>query len=145
MKCPFCNINKEKTVIINEGKNTRVILSNPKLMQGHLLVIPKRHVEKISQLEKNEREELFDKVIEFQEKILVKIAKGCDIRQNFRQLQKEDNLKVNHLHIHLQPREFEDKLYNKSQIFEKQIFSELTKQEKDKIIKIFVNFNLKRI
>ena len=145
MKCPFCEINKEKTVIINEGKNTRVILSNPKLMQGHLLVIPKRHVEKISQLEKNEREELFDKVIEFQEKILVKIAKGCDIRQNFRPFQKEDNLKVNHLHIHLQPREFEDKLYNKSQIFEKQIFSELTKQEKDKIIKIFVNFNLKRI
>ena len=63
MECPFCNINKEKTVIINEGKNTRVILSNPKLMQGHLLVIPKRHVEKISQLEKNEREELCHKTL----------------------------------------------------------------------------------
>jgi len=137
MDCPFCNINKEKTSIINQGKYTLVILSNPRLMEGHLLVIPKRHVEKLSELNKYEREELIEKVIEYQKKILSKFAKGCDIRQNYRSFQKQDNLKVNHLHIHLQPREFEDELYFKSQIYEKQIFSEPTKEEREKFVKLF--------
>jgi len=137
MNCPFCDINKEKTSIINEGKYTLVVLSNPRLMPGHLLVIPKRHVEKLSELDDDERKELIDKVIEYQEKILSKFAKGCDIRQNYRSFQKQDNLKVNHLHIHLQPREFEDELYFKSQIYEKQIFSEPTKEEREKFLKLF--------
>ena len=45
------------------------MFSNPRLMEGHLLVIPKRHVEKLSELNEEERKELFDTVIEYQEKI----------------------------------------------------------------------------
>ena len=137
MDCPFCSINQEKTRIINETKYIKVILSNPRLMAGHLLVIPKRHVEKLSELNKTERKELLEKVIEFQEKILSKFAKGCDIKQNYRPFQKQDNLKVHHLHIHLQPRKFKDELYHESQIFEKQIFSELTQEEKEKFSELF--------
>ncbi|PIZ88519.1 MAG: hypothetical protein COX90_04175 [Candidatus Nealsonbacteria bacterium CG_4_10_14_0_2_um_filter_38_17] len=66
MDCPFCNINKEKTRIIKEGKNVFVVFSNPRLVKGHLLVIPKRHVVKISELNAKEKKELFDTVIEFQ-------------------------------------------------------------------------------
>lgn len=124
MECPFCNINKEKTRIIKETDKVLVILSNPRLVEGHLLVIPKRHVEKLSELNDDEKKELFDTVIEFQENIL-KSASGCDIRQHYRPFQKQDNLKVNHLHIHLLPREFEDELYKKCQIYEKDIFEEL--------------------
>ena len=102
-------------------------------MPGHLLVVPKRHVEKLSALQEDERRELFEKVIQFQEKILSKLASGCDIRQNYRPFQKQSNLKVNHLHIHLQPRELEDELYEKCQIFETKIFSNLTKEEKENI------------
>ena len=131
MECPFCCINKE--IIINEGKHVSVILSNPRLMPGHLLVVPKRHVEKLSALQEDERRELFEKVIQFQEKILSKLASGCDIKQNYRPFQKQSNLKVNHLHIHLQPRELEDELYEKCQIFETKIFSNLTKEEKENI------------
>jgi len=137
MDCPFCTINEEKTRIISEGTYTRVILSNPRLMPGHLLIVPKRHVERISELEENEKRELFEKLEEFQEKILSKLAKGCDIRQNFRPFQKQNNLKVHHLHIHLQPRELEDDLYKKCQIFETQVFSELTNEEKEKFSKLF--------
>lgn len=136
MNCPFCNIDKEKTRIIRKGKNIFVVFSNPRLMEGHLLVIPKRHVEKLSELNKEEREELFETVIDFQEKILSKISKGCDIRQNYRPFQRQDNLKVSHLHIHLQPREFEDQLYKKSQIFEKEIFRGLTKTEIGRVNKL---------
>jgi len=138
MECPFCNINLEKTRILKDGNFTRVIFSNPRLMPGHLLVVPKRHVEKISDLDEKERKELFEMIVEFQEKILSKIASGCDIRQNYRPFQKQDNLKINHLHIHLQPREIFDELYEKSQIFEKDIFKDLQSEELEKMFKIFL-------
>jgi histidine triad (HIT) family protein len=137
MDCPFCNINYEKTRIIKEGKNTLVVFSNPRLIPGHLLVVPKKHVERISELNEEERKELFEVVIEFQEKVLSKFASGCDIRQNYRPFQEQDNLKVNHLHIHLHPREFEDELYEKCQIFEKELFKELSLEELENLSKIF--------
>ena len=137
MECPFCNIDLEKTRILKDKKFVRVIFSNPRLMPGHLLIVPKRHVEKLSELNGEEQKELFETIIEFQEKILSKIASGCDIKINYRPFQEQDNLKVNHLHVHLHPRELFDELYEKSQIFEKDIFKDLTPEELDKMLKIF--------
>jgi len=137
MDCPFCKIDKKRTRIVKEGKSVLVVLSNPRLVDGHLLVMPKRHVEKLSQLENKEKEELFETLIEFQEKILSKFATGCDIRSNYRPFIKQGELKVNHLHFHLLPRELEDELYKKCQIFEKEIFRMLTKREKEKFAKLF--------
>lgn len=139
MTCPFCEINKEKTRIINEGEHTFVIISNPCLMEGHLLIIPKRHVEKMSELKDYELKDLINKLIEFQERILTKFSKGCDIRQNYRPFQKQDNLKVNHLHFHLQPRELFDELYDKCQVFEKEIFKSLEEEEINRISSLFKN------
>ncbi|MEK6800639.1 MAG: HIT domain-containing protein [Nanoarchaeota archaeon] len=132
-ECPFCELNKEKTRVIWEGEKVFVVLSNPRLMKGHILVIPKRHVGKISELDEEEREELFKTVLDFQERILGKIAKGCDIVQNYRPFQKEGRLKVYHLHVHLRPRELFDELYEKSQIHETGIFRELDENEKDEV------------
>ena len=137
MNCPFCEINKEKTRIINESEHTLVIMSNPRLMEGHLLIIPKRHIEKMSELKDYELRELVNKIIEFQEKILTRFSKGCDIKQNYRPFQKQDSLKVNHLHFHLQPRELFDELYEKCQIFEKEIFKNLEEKEINKIFSLF--------
>ena len=136
MNCPFCEINKEKTRIIQETKNSIVILSNPRLVSGHILVVPKKHVEKLSELDDLERRDIVDLIIKYQEKILKKVSPGCDIRQNYRPFQKQDKLKVNHLHIHLQPRELFDELYEKCQIFEKEIFKELSKEEMEKFSKM---------
>lgn len=135
MNCPFCEIDCEKNKIIDERKYIRVIFSNPRLVPGHILVVPKRHVEKLSELKPAEKEELLNTVIEWQENIISKFSAGCDIRQNYRPFQKQDRLKVNHLHIHLQPRDAGDKLYSKCQIFEKEIFKDLTQVEIKKNIK----------
>lgn len=137
MDCPFCNINSEKTRILEDKKFVRVIFSNPRLMPGHLLAVPKRHVEKLSELNEEEKKELFETIIEFQEKILSKVASGCDIRQNYRPFQKQDRLKVNHLHFHLHPRELFDELYEKCQVFEKNVFKDSSPEELDKMLKIF--------
>ena len=137
MNCRFCNINPQKTQILKEGKFVRVIFSNPRLMPGHLLIVPKRHVCKFSELNKEEQQELWQTIIEFQKKILKRVSSGCDIRQNCRPFQKSSKLKVNHLHVHLQPREIFDELYKKCQIFETDMFKELSSKELKKFLKIF--------
>lgn len=50
---------------------------------------------------------------------------------------KQSRLKIDHLHFHLLPREFEDELYQKCQIYETDIFRMLTEEEKEKLIKYF--------
>lgn len=134
MDCPFCEIDKNKNRILKEGKNVFVIFSNPRLMEGHLLVIPKRHVLKISELNKEEKEELFETVIELQEKILKNLAQGCDIAQHCRPFIPQNNLKVDHVHIHLQPRSFKDELYQKCLISEEKIFKELSEDEINRVL-----------
>ena len=130
--CPFCGNVELKSRIIDETCNTITILSNPALVNYHLFVIPKKHVEKLSDLTCEERTELFEQAVKFQN-ILLKKFGGCDIRQNCRPFQKQDTLKVNHVHIHLQPRTFKDELYTKSQIFETSIFRNLNNYELNRI------------
>ena len=135
MTCPFCTLDPKRNTIIENRKNCFVMFSNPRLMEGHLLVIPKRHVERLSELNEQEKKELLETVIGFEEKLL-KIFPGCDIRQNYRPFVKQSDHKVNHLHIHLQPRTMEDDLYKKVQVFEKDVFKWSTKNEESKLIKL---------
>jgi len=136
--CPFCENIKLKSRIIDETENTLTILSNPALVKGYCLVIPKKHVENFDELSDDEKQELFFQVIKMQE-ILLKKFSGCDIRQNFRPFQPQGNLKVNHLHIHLQPREFKDELYDKCQIFETEVFRDLSDEELNELVELIKN------
>lgn len=74
MTCPFCKINPDRTKIVEEAEKAFVCLSNPRLMPGHLLVIPKRHAEHLSELDAQERKEIFkDLTSEEAENILLKL------------------------------------------------------------------------
>lgn len=139
MTCPFCNIAANNTErILKQTKHTFIVLSNPYLVPGHFLVIPKRHVEKFSELTEEERKDLFDEAIKLEEKILTTLSSGCDMSQHFRPFIKQNRLKVNHLHIHLRPREFEDELYQKVQRYEKEIFRDLTENDFEKYKELFL-------
>jgi ATP adenylyltransferase len=131
--CPFCNIHPERNLILRQTKSIAVLLSNPREMPGHLLVIPKRHVEKPSQLTASERKELFGTIILYQEKILSRISEGCDISQHHRPFQKQNNYKVDHLHFHLKPRKMRDRLFQLCERYEKEVFGYPTKKELNKI------------
>jgi diadenosine tetraphosphate (Ap4A) HIT family hydrolase len=91
-------------------------------------------VERISELDGDERDEVFDLLVEFEGKILASLAPGCDIRQNYRPFLKQSWVKVDHLHFHLLPREFEDELYEKSMRFETDLFRELGEEERERIV-----------
>lgn len=105
-------------------------------MPGHLLVIPKRHVERGSQLNKKGREGVVKAVFDLQDEIVEKLAEGCDIRTSFRPFIKQGKTKVDHFHFHLQPRELKDELYKQSQKNEKELFQKLP-EEIEKFAKMF--------
>ena len=133
-ECVFCNINGER--ILRETKNIFTILSDPYLLKGHCLVIPKKHYENISQVPDWLLLELMKEVKGIEQALLDKFgASGCDIRQHYRPFQKESNLKVNHLHFHVIPRGFEDELYQKSMIYEKNVFKKLDEKTFEEVIK----------
>ncbi len=135
--CPFCEINNEKTRIIRKNILTTVALSNPRLMPGHTLVIPNRHLEKPWELTDNEIIAIFNEINFVRYKLLNSIATGCDVRQNYRPFLAQSKLKVNHVHFHVLPRTDEDGLYKKSMKFEKSIFKDLTSKERETILKLF--------
>ena len=137
LNCPFCEIDKTRTRVIQETLHARVILSNPRLMPGHTLVIPKRHIEKPSEFTAEERQEIFNTVLAMQEKIMAVFSSGCDIRQNCRPFMPQSRVKVDHVHFHLQPREMEDELYQVSQIHEKQLWQDLAQEEMEKFLERF--------
>src|SRR3989344_1115611 len=103
MDCAFCKIaTHEKERTLRETEHVFAVLSNPRLMPGHTLVVPKRHVLKIAELGDQERKELFDMLVILEEKILTVFASGCDIRQHYRPFVAQDGYyKMNHLHFHL--------------------------------------------
>ena len=138
MPCPFCDILQNNTErIVKKNSHSFVILSNPRLMPGHLLVIPNRHVEKMSDLNAHEKHDLLETVIDFQEKILKKLSNGCDISQHYRPFIQQGKLKINHLHVHLRPRELEDALYERAQKFERDVFQDLDDEELKRFISLF--------
>jgi len=127
-QCPFCDVAGH---IIDENDFANVIFSNPRLTEYHLLIIPKRHVEKPWELTKNERQAIFDLILKWQKFIIDHIATGCDVRENYRPFLPQSKTKVDHLHYHLLPREFRDELFAKSQIYEAEIFREVKREELD--------------
>ena len=137
MNCAFCKLDPKRNKVIYEGKHVYVFPSNPRLVEGHLLVIPKRHIEKPSEMTAEERKELFDTVLAFQDKILAKIAKGCDIRENYRPFQNEDDLKVHHIHFHLIPRELNDEIYDAYEKHQTRVFKMMSEQQMAKSLEMF--------
>lgn len=136
-QCGFCNLLPKRNKVIYEGKNVFVIPSNPRLTHGHLLVLPKRHIERPSDLNKEERKELFDTILKFQEKILDKVSKGCDIRENYRPFIAQSETKVDHIHFHLIPRELNDEIYEKYEKLQCEVFKMIDEKEVEKTAKMF--------
>ena len=124
MDCVFCKIKDGR--IVRETKNTITILSNPYLMEGHSLVIPKLHAEKMSESPQKIRYELIDEATNVQDLLMQRLqVPGCDLRQNYRPFLPNSKFKVDHLHFHIIPRFLRDELYQKSMIYETEVFTNL--------------------
>lgn len=105
--CIFCKKIKEKddkkNYIVYRGKFCFVLLNIYPYNNGHLMVVPYRHISDISKLRKEEEIELFE-TIKKMVKILKKTHKiqGCNIGINLGKVSGAGIEK--HLHIHIVPR-----------------------------------------
>lgn len=136
--CPFCSAKLSKERILYEEKLVFVILSDPRLMEGHTLVIPTRHVSSLAELTEDERRKLFHVAIRFQEK-LKKLypGGGCDLSQHDRPFMPTTKLTIpGHIHIHLRPRTWQDGYYERVLMHETGMFGELTRAEMKKFRKL---------
>ena len=131
--CPFCDL---KQRALKENKLAFVLLSDPRKVKGHFLVIPKRHVEKPWEVAENELVAIFELIFFVQKRISRELAQGCDVRQNYRPFLKQGRLKIDHVHFHVIPRSFEDELYTSVEKYETPLFKDLSPPEYDQMAKI---------
>jgi diadenosine tetraphosphate (Ap4A) HIT family hydrolase len=132
--CPFC---KPKDRVLKENEHAVVLLSNPRKVPGHFLVVPKRHITEPWLLTSEELTSIF-KLIFFVEQRLLKsgLGTGVDIRQNYRPFLTQSRLKVDHVHFHVYPRSNEDYLYQVSEKYETDLFAELDDLERKEVEKL---------
>ena len=124
---------------LKEGKFAFVLLSTPRVAPGHLLIIPKRHVQRLSELNDREVKEIFELLGKYQDKILDKLGNGTEIRQNYKPYLENSETHVNHLHLHLVPRKETDEIATRVDIYRKPLYKELSEEEKDRILKLLAD------
>ena len=102
--CIFCRIIKGKVSAYRIFENRRILafLDIHPLSKGHTLVIPKRHVARIEELNIEEAEALFKALYGLVTKIQVAVnAPSCTIAINNGV---ESGQEIPHLHVHIIPR-----------------------------------------
>lgn len=109
--CVFCNRVRRKTdrkdLILHRGRSCFVILNKYPYNPGHLMVVPNRHVSMLSELRRNEHEEIFS-LMARAERVLKKamMSQGFNMGLN---LGKAAGAGIDdHLHFHVIPRWFAD-------------------------------------
>jgi len=100
-KCPFCNYNRRQEYLVQEGNTCAIIANKYPYLYGHLLVIPKRHITDILDLNKDE-----DKDLMLLTKRAIKMLKeafhpdGFDVGYQT----KMGGGTLDHIHFHIVPR-----------------------------------------
>ena len=130
--CPFCNLTNQR--VLKENHLAKVFLSNPRKVPGHFLITPKRHVEKPWELTKEEVQAIFELVYLVQKKVTEKLSTGCDVRQNYRPFLVQGKTKVDHVHYHVIPRDFNDRIYELVEKYETDLFQDLDPAEHEHIV-----------
>lgn len=100
MNCLFCNIDKNR--IIKENETAVAIYDNFPVNKGHMLIIPKRHIDNYFETEDSDREGLWQLVDECKDFLDVEFnPDGYNVGINCGHAAGQT---VMHLHIHLIPR-----------------------------------------
>lgn len=100
MNCIFCNIDKNR--IIKENETAVAIYDNFPVNKGHMLIIPKRHIDNYFETEESDREGLWQLVHECKDFLDEEFKPdGYNVGINCGHTAGQT---VMHLHIHLIPR-----------------------------------------
>jgi len=104
MDCVFCKIKQGEItgLIVGENEMALAFLDTYPVVRGHIVVIPKVHVETILDLSSNQLHGLFDLVKEVTARVEIKLkTEGFNIGINMREASGNG---IEHLHVHIIPR-----------------------------------------
>lgn len=118
---------------MKENTSAQVMLSDPRKVPGHILVMPKRHVEKPWDMTQQELQDIFELIFFVEQRLIGKLGDGCDIRQNYRPFMKQNALKIDHVHFHVIPRSYKDYIYSVAEKYETDLFAELDDLENQEV------------
>ena len=106
MDCIFCKIAKKEipSKIIMETENSIAFLDAFPLSQGHTLVIPKCHYEKVQDMTDMDNADLFNTV----HKVISKVDKLTGATLLAIHNGKDSGQEIPHVHVHLIPRQSSD-------------------------------------
>ncbi len=106
--CIFCKIAQKKidVKIIDENEKAIAFLDAFPLTSGHTLVIPKRHYEKLQEVEFDQVTPLFSLV----HKLSAYVERGTDAQSTLIAIHngKDAGQEIPHLHVHIVPRKHGD-------------------------------------
>ncbi|MGB9634889.1 MAG: HIT family protein [Candidatus Micrarchaeia archaeon] len=109
MKCPFC---RPEQPVVAENRYVYVIHDKNPYVEGHLLVIPKKHYENIIEMDDRVLCETIKMVKRMEKRLIEKMGvEGITVRQNWLPFLKKNRLVVGHVHFHIIPRNLNDGLY----------------------------------
>ena len=114
-KCEFCNrknINQQECKTLS-GKSWMVLVNKYPYMDGNLMIVPKRHLRDIEELNKDERNEFYQ-VFKSAKVKLSKIFKTEDFNLGIN-FGKKAGSSIEHMHWQIIPRK--EKILNSSNIF----------------------------
>ncbi|KUK16657.1 HIT family protein [Thermococcus sibiricus] len=100
MKCPFCTPSEE--ALLYENENIRILIDSFPANRGHLLIVPKRHIEDWRKLKEEEKQAIMKGVELAIEKLSEALKPdGFNVGIN---LGEAVGQTVAHLHVHVIPR-----------------------------------------
>lgn len=133
--CVFCKIEPADRIICSEDLFVS-LLSDPRLKKGHVLVVPRRHVEVPTDLSNNELAAIYSEIKRLQKRLLNAFAEGCDVWQKYQPFVPEGGIKVNHIHFHVLPRDFEDGLFISPEEGQLNLFKPLDESERRELVSL---------
>lgn len=117
MTCAFCDIvaRKAKTAVITKSKYALAFMDKRPVIEGHCLVIPKKHYEALWELPEKELTDFIKLICKVQKLIYDNLNyEGADLRQHYRPFLPENEMTKRHVHFHVIPRTFNDEIFKKS-------------------------------
>ena len=115
--CIFCQLDKHRKHVIYEDEWIYVIHDKYPVVEGHLLVIPKKHYENITEMPDNELADLIKIVKKMELMLMEKMdVKGFTIKQNWQPFVKNNHLVIHHVHFHIIPRQLNDAYVRKGKL-----------------------------
>jgi histidine triad (HIT) family protein len=112
--CVFCNVSlKRLNHLIGEDESSIAFLDRNPIARGHVLVIPKKHVEKVDELSSEELRNYFVFISRVEKAVIefAGVGGGCDIINHYHPFLEESELVKKHLHFHIIPRHFNDGVF----------------------------------